>query len=97
MLKTLGEADALIPTGLGPTYGGAWVGWYVRALLTPFVGYKNAQYVVARALGPGFDFEAPHHHEATVTVPRGKRGKQRKRATSAKAALQGRPLCRTRA
>ena len=76
-LKTLAEADELIPTTLGSQYKGPWISWYIRALLTPFVGYKDAQYVVARALGPGFDYEAPHRHEATVTVPRGKRGKRK--------------------
>ena len=73
VLRTLAEADALIPPMLSSTYGGPWVSWYVRALLTPFIGYSDAQYVVARALGPGFDYEAPHYYSTAVTVPRGKR------------------------
>ena len=53
---TLAAIDALIPSSPGSGFGGSWLGWYLRTLLSPVVGRARACSVVATTLGPGHDY-----------------------------------------
>lgn len=67
---TIAQAAAKLPLTVGHGFAGSWIGYYLRGLLTPFVGYEEARGIVALALGPGHDYLAVNHHHAPKTARR---------------------------
>lgn len=53
---TLDAIDARIPSSPGSGFGGSWIGWYLRTLLSPVLGRERACSVVVSVLGPGHDY-----------------------------------------